>query len=68
MITSHNHSSFTVSDLERSVRFYRDIIGFKVDTTIEVKGQAIQQITGQTPPVSQPRNNPGAWILRKLTR
>ena len=46
MITSHNHSSFTVSDLERSVRFYRDIIGFKVDTTIEVKGQAIQQITG----------------------
>jgi len=46
MITSHNHSSFTVSDLERSVRFYQDVIGFKVDTTFEVQGQAIQQITG----------------------
>ncbi len=46
MITSHNHSSFTVSDLERSIRFYRDIIGFKVDTEIEVEGEAIQQITG----------------------
>ena len=46
MITSHNHSSFTVSDLERSVAFYRDVIGFSVETSLEVEGSAIQQITG----------------------
>ncbi len=46
MIISHNHSSFTVSDLEQSIRFYRDVIGFKVDTAVEVQGQAIQQVTG----------------------
>ena len=46
MITSHNHSSFTVSNLERSVAFYRDVIGFEVEGIFEVQGQAIQQITG----------------------
>ncbi len=46
MITSHNHSAFTVSNLERSIAFYCDIIGFKVDTTLEAQGPAIQQITG----------------------
>lgn len=46
MITSHNHSSFTVSDLERSVAFYRDILSFKVETRFETQGAAIQQITG----------------------
>ncbi len=46
MITSHNHSAFTVSDLERSVSFYCDVIGFTVDTTLEAQGPAIQQITG----------------------
>ncbi len=46
MITAHNHSSFTVSDVDRSVAFYRDVIGFKVDTVFEAQGEAIQQITG----------------------
>lgn len=46
MIPSHNHSAFTVSNLERSVAFYCDVIGFKVDTSFEVQGPAIQQITG----------------------
>ena len=46
MIISHNHSAFTVSNLERSVAFYCEVIGFKVDTTLEAQGPAIQQITG----------------------
>ena len=45
MITSHNHSSFTVSDLERSVAFYRDLLGFTVENQFEAQGPAIEQIT-----------------------
>ncbi|MSQ21794.1 MAG: VOC family protein [Dehalococcoidia bacterium] len=46
MIISHNNSAFTVSNLERSVAFYCDVVGFRVDTTLEAQGPAIQQITG----------------------
>ncbi|MBI4201322.1 MAG: VOC family protein [Chloroflexi bacterium] len=46
MISSHNHSSFTVNDLERSVAFYRDVLGFNVETLFDAEGPAIQQITG----------------------
>ena len=46
MITSHNHSSFTVSDLERSMAFYKDNLGFQVETVFEAQGKPIQQITG----------------------
>jgi catechol 2,3-dioxygenase-like lactoylglutathione lyase family enzyme len=45
MITSHNHSSFTVSDLDRSVAFYRDLLGFTVESQFEAQGTAIEQIT-----------------------
>ena len=30
MILTTNHTSFTVSDVERSVAFYRDLLGFKL--------------------------------------
>ncbi len=46
MIISHNHSAFTVSNLERSVAFYCDVIGFNVDVTLETESAAIKQITG----------------------
>ena len=46
MITSHNHSSFTVSDLDRSITFYRDVIGFQVETVFEAQGEPIEKITG----------------------
>ena len=45
MITGHNHTSFTVSNRERSVAFYTDVIGFTVDRIYELKGDAIEQIT-----------------------
>ena len=46
MITSHNHTAFTVSDLERSVAFYCDVMGFTLQTSFEAQGQHIQEITG----------------------
>ena len=46
MITAHNHSAFTVSDLDRSVAFYCDVLGFTLQTSLETQGQPIQQITG----------------------
>ncbi len=46
MITSHNHSSFTVSDVERSIVFYRDVLGFTVENVFEAVGAGIEQITG----------------------
>jgi len=46
MIISHNHSALTVSNLERSVAFYCEVIGFKVDVTLETESAAIKQITG----------------------
>ena len=45
VITGHNHTSFTVSNRERSVAFYTDVIGFTVDRIYELEGDAIEQIT-----------------------
>ena len=45
MITSHNHSSFTVGDLDRTVAFYRDLLDFTVESRFEAQGPAIEQIT-----------------------
>ena len=44
VITGHNHTSFTVSDRERSVAFYTDVIGFTIDRIYELEGEAIEQI------------------------
>lgn len=44
VITGHNHTSFTVSDRERSVAFYTKVIGFTVDRVYELEGDAIEQI------------------------
>jgi catechol 2,3-dioxygenase-like lactoylglutathione lyase family enzyme len=41
-----NHTSFTVSDLDRSLAFFRDALGFEVTSKAPRAPQAIQQITG----------------------
>ncbi len=51
MITSMHHVSFTVSNMQRSLAFYRDILGLKVlwdsrAAEAQFKGPAIDQITG----------------------
>jgi len=51
MISSLHHVSFTVSDMERSLTFYRDILGLKVlwdskQEGVRFKGSAAEKITG----------------------
>jgi len=41
-----HHTSFTVRDLERSLRFYRDLLGFPVAREAEFQGEMISRITG----------------------
>jgi len=45
MITGHNHTSLTVSDLERSIAFYTENLGFRVAERFEAKGEGIERIT-----------------------
>ena len=45
-ILSTNHTSFTVSDLDWSLSFFRDILGFEVTSKASRDPQAIQHITG----------------------
>lgn len=40
------HTGITVSDLERSVAFYRDVMGFPVGDTIRLGGALAEQVTG----------------------
>ena len=41
-----HHTGFTVSDLERSVGFYRDLLGFEVVMTQEKQGGYLGAIVG----------------------
>jgi glyoxylase I family protein len=34
-ITGYHHLSFTVTDLERSVAWYQDVLGFSIDSEVE---------------------------------
>ena len=42
MIGPMHHSSRTVSDIERSIAFYRDILGFEVEEDISSDEEGIQ--------------------------
>jgi catechol 2,3-dioxygenase-like lactoylglutathione lyase family enzyme len=46
MITGANHTSFTVSDMERSLAFYRDLLGLEVLFDQEGTGGYLAAITG----------------------
>ena len=51
MISGIHHACFTVSNMERSVAFYRDILGMKVlwdsiDAGVKYKGEVSDKITG----------------------
>lgn len=39
------HTSFTVADLERSIAFYRDILGFKLETVVD-GGEVAARVVG----------------------
>lgn len=46
MITSVNHTGFVVSDLEKSVAFYRDVIGLELERNLEREGEPISHLLG----------------------
>lgn len=45
-ITGLSHTSFTVSNLDRSIGFYRDVLGLEVVMTMERRAQWIAEMTG----------------------
>lgn len=45
-VLSTNHTSFTVSDLDRSVAFFRDALGFEVTSKAPRDPRLISAITG----------------------
>jgi len=46
MIRGYQHVSVTVSDLERSVAFYRDMLGFVPSEYSEASGESVSQALG----------------------
>jgi catechol 2,3-dioxygenase-like lactoylglutathione lyase family enzyme len=46
LLISHSHTSFTVSDLDRSVRFYTEVLGMKPGMRWERTGPGIESIVG----------------------
>lgn len=46
MITAHNHTSLTVADLNRSVDFYTNTLGFKLECRFDTEGAGVSQIVG----------------------
>lgn len=45
-VLSVGHTGITVSDLDRSVAFYRDVMGFPVTDAIHLGGELAEQVTG----------------------
>ena len=45
-IISADHTGITVSNLERSLAFWRDVLGFELSHTTHQKGESAQEITG----------------------
>ena len=45
-IVSTDHTGITVSNLERSLAFWRDVLGFEFSHTAYQKGELAQEITG----------------------
>ena len=45
-VLSTNHTSFTVSDLNRSIAFFRDVLGFTATPKLPRSKSVIQSITG----------------------
>jgi len=45
-VLSTGHTGITVSDLDRSIRFYRDVLGFEVSPPVQVGGAMFEKVTG----------------------
>lgn len=45
-VTAVGHTGITVSDMNKSVHFYRDILGFECSVPVHVGGDAVGEFTG----------------------
>ena len=45
-LTWMNHTGFVVTDMERALRFYRDLLGFTEDRNLVAEGEFISQLVG----------------------
>ena len=45
-VTSTNHTSFTVSDLDRALGFFHDCLGFEVTSKAPRDPKIVEQVTG----------------------
>lgn len=45
-VRSTGHTGITVSDLDRSIRFYRDLLGCEVSTPVRAEGPFFEAIVG----------------------
>jgi len=45
-VLSTGHTGITVSDLDRSIRFYRDLLGCEVSAPVRAEGPFFETITG----------------------
>ena len=45
-ILAADHTGITVSDIERSLNFWRDVLGFELSHRAHQKGELAEQITG----------------------
>jgi catechol 2,3-dioxygenase-like lactoylglutathione lyase family enzyme len=52
LITGIQHFSFTVSNIDETVHFFRDLLGLQATPILEVKGERIEKMVGM----------PGAWL------
>jgi catechol 2,3-dioxygenase-like lactoylglutathione lyase family enzyme len=57
-VTSVGHTGITVSDLDRAIEFYRDILGLPVSDKVQASGEFPEKVTGV----------PGADILLASAR
>ena len=46
MITKIRHTGIVVNDLDKAIKFYSDVLGFKVEKTMEERGPFIEKILG----------------------
>ena len=45
-VTATAHTGVTVSNIDRSIAFYRDVLGFEVTEKINCRGELFEQVTG----------------------
>jgi glyoxylase I family protein len=45
-VTGVGHTGITVSDLDRSVGYFRDALGLPVSTPVECRGELFERVTG----------------------